>query len=106
MVERVKAFLLKPGFLLVVYVAIAVIAAVQLVALGPHLFEMPKTTSTDIMHRQEVLNLFIGTHQTYYNNYVIFKYSFFHLIDGKNLYGIYPDDHWDLFKYSPTFAFL
>lgn len=41
---------------------------------------------------------------TKYNNYVIFKSSHFHLLDGKNLYREYPDEHWDLYKYSPTFA--
>ncbi len=106
MVQRLKAFVLRPGFLLVVYIALALIAAVQLIALGSHVFAMPKSPSEDIMQHQEILNLYIGKHMTDYNNYVIFKYSFFHLLDGKNLYGIYPDEHWDLFKYSPTFAFL
>jgi hypothetical protein len=41
---------------------------------------------------------------TYYNNYVIFKQSFFNLINGNNLYILYPDKHWDLYKYSPAFA--
>jgi hypothetical protein len=41
-----------------------------------------------------------------YNNYVIFKQSFFHLINGKDLYIKYLDEHWDLFKYTPTFAAL
>ncbi|HEY9114923.1 MAG TPA: glycosyltransferase family 87 protein [Bacteroidales bacterium] len=40
----------------------------------------------------------------YYNNYQIFKYSFFHLIQQQDLYIAYPSDYWDLFKYSPTFA--
>ena len=39
-----------------------------------------------------------------YNNYIIFKNSFFHLIQGKDLYIHYPDEQWDLFKYSPTFS--
>lgn len=41
---------------------------------------------------------------THYNNFVIFKQSFFHLIQGKNLYVHYPTEHFDLFKYTPTFA--
>ena len=41
---------------------------------------------------------------TFYNNYVIFKQSFFHLIHGQDLYVAYPDECWDLFKYSPAFA--
>jgi len=41
---------------------------------------------------------------TNYNNYVIFKQSFIHLIENKDLYQLYPKEHWDLFKYSPTFS--
>lgn len=43
---------------------------------------------------------------TSYNNYVIFKYSFPHLIHNQDLYLYYLDEHWDLFKYTPTFAWL
>ncbi len=41
---------------------------------------------------------------THYNNFVIFKNSFFHLIHGQDLYQSYPEEQFDLFKYSPTFA--
>lgn len=41
---------------------------------------------------------------TNYNNYIIFKQAFFHLLDGKDLYIMYPAECWDLFKYSPAFA--
>lgn len=40
-----------------------------------------------------------------YNNYTIFRWSFFNLSHG-DLYALHPDQHNDLFKYSPTFAFL
>ncbi len=43
---------------------------------------------------------------TKYNNYIIFKQSFFHLIKDQDLYILYPAEHWDLYKYSPTFALL
>lgn len=43
---------------------------------------------------------------THYNNYIIFKQSFFHLIQHKNLYLWYEPEQWDLFKYSPSFALL
>jgi hypothetical protein len=49
-------------------------------------------------------NDFWGGNHTYYNNYVIFKHSFFHLLENKNLYLYYPAEYADLFKYSPTFA--
>ena len=39
-----------------------------------------------------------------YNNFMIFKYSFFHLLQGKDIYQLFPEDHWDLYKYSPAFA--
>lgn len=40
------------------------------------------------------------------NNWLIFRSSFFHLWDGLSLYTPYPQEHNDLYKYSPTFAFL
>ncbi|MCG8576452.1 MAG: DUF2029 domain-containing protein [Flavobacteriales bacterium] len=43
---------------------------------------------------------------TKYNNYLIFKQSFEHLIDGNNLYELYPTEHWDFYKYTPTFSLL
>ena len=36
--------------------------------------------------------------QTHYNNYVIFKHSFYHLQNHKDLYTLHLDEHWDLFK--------
>lgn len=43
-------------------------------------------------------------HYTFYNNFVIFKQSFFHLLHDQNLYLLYPEEHYDYFKYSPSFA--
>lgn len=45
-----------------------------------------------------------GEQYTRYNNYVIFKNSFKHLLSNQNLYAAYPKEDYDLFKYSPTFA--
>jgi len=39
-----------------------------------------------------------------YNNFRIFKFSFYHLIHNQDIYQLFPDDHWDLYKYSPAFA--
>jgi hypothetical protein len=47
-----------------------------------------------------------SAHFTQYNNYVIFKQSFFHLIHLQDLYVLYLHEQWDLFKYSPTFSLL
>ncbi|CAG5006350.1 hypothetical protein DYBT9275_03800 [Dyadobacter sp. CECT 9275] len=45
-----------------------------------------------------------GKLYTSFNNYIIFKQSFFHLIHGQDLYVLYLDEQFDLFKYSPAFA--
>ncbi|PWU21692.1 MAG: hypothetical protein C5B49_02220 [Bdellovibrio sp.] len=45
-------------------------------------------------------------HADHYNNFLIFRASFFHLLQGQNLYGLFPADHFDYYKYSPTFALL
>jgi hypothetical protein len=42
----------------------------------------------------------------HYNNYIIFKQSFFHLIKHQDLYIHFPQEQYDLFKYPPTFALL
>ncbi|MCX6310249.1 MAG: glycosyltransferase family 87 protein [Bacteroidetes bacterium] len=47
-----------------------------------------------------------GLKFTHYNNYLIFKQSYFHLIQNKDLYQLYPVEHWDYYKYSPTFSLL
>ncbi len=41
---------------------------------------------------------------TAYENYVIFRNAFGHLLQGLNPYAPYPDEQWDLYKYSPAFA--
>lgn len=47
-----------------------------------------------------------GDVYTHYNNLVIFKSSFGHLIRNQNLYLYYPKEYFDLYKYSPAFAVL
>ena len=47
-----------------------------------------------------------GVEYTHYNNYIIFKQSFFHLTENKDLYRDFPPEHWDYYKYSPTFSVL
>ena len=68
------------------FVLLAVGAGVQRVMLGPSVED--------------------GRIYTHYNNYVVFRDSFTHLRHGQDLYVLYPDEHWDLYKYSPTFAVL
>src|SRR5258707_8960339 len=89
MFKKLKDFFLrKPIALLIVYLLLAVIATLQEYNAG--------------------LKKFVGSALdfTYYNNFLIFKYSFFHLLEGKDLYDWHLSEHWDLYKYSPTFAFL
>ncbi|MBM3434679.1 MAG: DUF2029 domain-containing protein, partial [Bacteroidetes bacterium] len=74
--------------LLAIYILLAVIAAFQS-------YYLPKKHSTD--GKQTF---------THYNNYIIFKQSCFHLLEGKDLYKEYPDEHWDFYKYSPVFALM
>jgi hypothetical protein len=47
-----------------------------------------------------------GRLYTTYNNYIIFKQSFFHLINGQDLYAEFVEEQGDLFKYSPAFALI
>lgn len=38
------------------------------------------------------------------NNFLIFTRSFTSLVRGEDLYALHPESHFDLFRYSPTFA--
>lgn len=96
----------RPGFLLAVFVISAVAIAIQLISTGTHPFVMPPLRPYSVRYNEppDPSDQFIGRHFTDYNNYVIFRRSWFHLINGTNLYSVYPDEQWDFFKYSPTFA--
>ena len=47
-----------------------------------------------------------GVEYNKYNNYTIFERSFEHLKNEQDLYQLYPEEQWDLYKYSPSFALL
>ena len=65
--------------------------ALALAASGQQLWSAATSTRTEPpLHR--------------YNNYVIFERSWDHLVSGQDLYAWHPEEHWDLFKYTPTFA--
>lgn len=83
-----KSIFTSPRTVFWAYVAITIIASLIQYFSGPKFFD-------------ESSNAY-----TYYNNYVIFKQSFFHLIRNQDLYILYPQQQWDLYKYSPTFALL
>lgn len=40
------------------------------------------------------------------NNYLIFKYTFFHAIEGNTLYGHYPAEYGDKNHYGPLFSLI
>ncbi|MGZ4156599.1 MAG: glycosyltransferase family 87 protein, partial [Bacteroidia bacterium] len=87
MKEKNKIFstkIITAGILLLIVIVISVI----------NVFQKPVTFSSGV-----------GLH-THYNNFLIFRQSFFHLKDNKDLYQLYPNEHWDLYKYSPAFALL
>ncbi len=73
--------------LIIFVVLLAVLASVQALLLGTKTFE----------GGGEVL-------YTHYNNFVIYARSHAHLLAGQNLYTAWPSEQYDLFKYSPTFA--
>ncbi len=106
MFQNIHSLLLKPRTVLIVYITVAIIAGAQMILLGNSLFQpaQNKGLVSDVVNTPEVQQYFIGHYVTNYNNYVIFKSSFPHLVKGLNLYALHPSDHWDLFKYSPTFA--
>lgn len=81
-----EKWLLNPRSVLVIYILFALIASIQSVQQGEKPF-----VEGGIPYQQ-------------YNNYTIFKQSFYHLKEGKDLYILYPEEHWDLYKYSPSFS--
>jgi len=84
--QRLAEFFLAPRVSIVLPLLIAVFAAIQQVIL---------TVRSPAGH--------VYTH---YNNFAIFRQAFVHLLDGRNLYGFFPAEHFDNFLYSPTFAAL
>lgn len=83
--QTVKTYLLQHRVILFIYIAVTVIASLHLYSLG-RIHDIKGVAYTD------------------YNNYIIFKNSFYHLIGGKKLYAWHLTEQWDLFKYSPAFA--
>ena len=82
--EKINTFVSSKRNILGIYILLSFLAAIQ-----------SYTLSSDL-----------PTNHTKYNNYQIFKESFNHLKAQKDLYVFYPDEYYDLFKYTPTFAFF
>lgn len=85
--KKIIQFIFNKRFLFILYFVIAIIASLQGYLLGGKSY----TESS-------------GHTYTKYNNYVIFEKSFEHLKNNQDLYLTYPDEHWDLYKYTPTFS--
>ncbi len=86
MKSKILKFVGNSRNIIIIYVLFALLASIQGASSGP------KTFGDN------------GAEYTEYNNYVIFKKSFEHLKDNQDLYALYPEEHWDLYKYTPTFA--
>jgi hypothetical protein len=84
MKEKFIHAVLNYRFILGTYLLLALLVVVQCYALG-----------------ESTINGFAYTH---FNNYIIFKQSFFHLLHHQDLYTLYLPEHFDYYKYSPTFA--
>ena len=83
--QAVKSFVFSRHSSLVAYILIAIVASIQALTIGFY-------PGSD------------GFLYTDFNNYIIFRQSFFHLLDGRSLYSWFPGEHYDLYKYSPAFA--
>lgn len=85
MSSKIKQYVTSANVLLGLYLLAAIIASVHLIYLGNKTFNGLNTYK-------------------HYNNFIIFRQAFFHLIYSQDLYILYPAEQYDLFKYSPTFA--
>ncbi len=48
----------------------------------------------------------VGLHMHNFNNYLIYKFTFWHAYDGTSLYAAYPEDHYDINHYGPVFSLI
>ncbi len=81
--KRIPLFVTDYKFLLVIYMIITMAASI-----GQYL----KSKPTDAFSK--------------YNNYLIFRQSFPHLVEGVDMYISHEPEYFDLYKYSPGFAVL
>lgn len=81
--QNIRNFFFNNLNLIWIYLIVCIAASV-------HLYLLPNNT--------------FNSNYTHYNNYIIFKQSFWHLWTQKDLYCLHLDEQYDLFKYSPAFA--
>lgn len=79
--QKLKNLLLNPKFILGVYIIITIAASIV-----------------------QYLKGHPGETYTRYNNFIIFRESFHHLVNSVDLYKNHEPEHFDYYKYSPAFA--
>ncbi len=84
--KRFQEIIFNPRFIIILFIGLSVLASLQSYLPGRSYFELT------------------GYYYTQYNNYNIFSQSFHNLVNGTDLYILYPEKHWDLYKYTPTFS--
>ena len=85
MKDRIKKIISNKRNIVIIYILFALAASLQSLLSGKTFHEG-------------------GIDYNRYNNYTIFERSFHHLINNQDLYISYPNEHWDLYKYTPTFS--
>ncbi|WKN41941.1 glycosyltransferase 87 family protein [Tunicatimonas pelagia] len=83
---KLKQIVSDPRYITGLYVLVAILISVQALLLGGKRYEEA------------------GKEYNRYNNYTIFERSFYHLKNNQDLYVYYPEEHWDIYKYTPTFS--
>ncbi len=48
----------------------------------------------------------VGLHMHNFNNFLIYKFTFWHAYNGTSLYAAYPEDHYDVNHYGPVFSLI
>lgn len=86
MKEQVLKLISSKVFVIIIYVLFALAASVQSLSIGTRVYVEG------------------GPEYNTYNNYTIFEKSFQHLKNHQDLYVLYPEEHWDLYKYTPSFS--
>jgi hypothetical protein len=84
--EKIKKIFFNKRNLVILYILFALAASISSLVSKKNIFKED------------------GTEYTCYNNYIIFERSFYHLKNNQDLYVLYPQEYFDLYKYTPTFS--
>ncbi len=86
MKNKIKKIISNKRNIIIIFVLLALASSIQSL-----------TSGTRANHKG-------GIEYNKYNNYTIFEKSFHNLKNNQDLYVAYPEEHWDLYKYTPTFS--